>query len=125
QREDRGIRADAERQRQRRHRGEPGRLREQPRAVLQVLQEFGHNWHLDEWVGRVVSAPLYNCPVAAPTKKPDSAKKPAEPEKKKKFTAGAWEEARALIWKHRSRLALGLVLMLVNRLAGLVAPLST
>jgi subfamily B ATP-binding cassette protein MsbA len=48
-----------------------------------------------------------------------------DPTKKKKFTAGAWEEARALIWKHRSRLALGLVLMLVNRLAGLVAPWST
>ena len=51
----------------------------------------------------------------------------AEPEKpkKQKLTAGAWEEARALIWQHRKRLALGLTLMLINRLAGLVAPWST
>jgi subfamily B ATP-binding cassette protein MsbA len=51
----------------------------------------------------------------------------AEPEKPKKpkLTKGAWEEARALIWAHRRRLALGLSLMLVNRLAGLVAPWST
>jgi subfamily B ATP-binding cassette protein MsbA len=51
----------------------------------------------------------------------------AEPEKPKKpkLTKGAWEEARALIWAHRKRLALGLSLMLVNRLAGLVAPWST
>src|SRR5712691_12903545 len=51
----------------------------------------------------------------------------AEPDKpkKKKLTAGALEEARALIWEHRKRLALGLSLMLVNRLAGLVAPWST
>ena len=51
----------------------------------------------------------------------------AEPEKPKKpkLTKGAWEEARALIWEHRRRLALGLSLMLVNRLAGLVAPWST
>src|SRR5712692_12101608 len=51
----------------------------------------------------------------------------AEPEKPKKpkLTKGAWEEARALIWEHRKRLALGLSLMLVNRLAGLVAPWST
>ena len=39
--------------------------------------------------------------------------------KKKAFTAGAWEEARGLIWIHRKRLALGLGLMLVNRLCRL------
>lgn len=44
---------------------------------------------------------------------------------KKKISAGAWEEARALIWKHRKRLALGLTLMVVSRLAGLVLPTST
>ena len=45
--------------------------------------------------------------------------------KKKAFTAGAWEEARGLIWAHRKRLAIGLLLMLVNRLSGLVLPTST
>jgi subfamily B ATP-binding cassette protein MsbA len=45
--------------------------------------------------------------------------------KKAKLTAGAWEEARALVWAHRQRLALGLVLMLVNRSAGLVLPLTS
>jgi ABC-type multidrug transport system fused ATPase/permease subunit len=45
--------------------------------------------------------------------------------KKKAFTAGAWEEARGLIWIHRKRLALGLGLMLINRLSGFVLPAST
>ena len=46
------------------------------------------------------------------------------PAKRGAFTRGAWEEARALVWQHRRRLALGLVLMLVNRLSGLVLPWS-
>ena len=37
----------------------------------------------------------------------------------------AWREARALIWTYRSRLALGIALMLVNRLAGFVLPASS
>src|SRR5262245_50741783 len=41
------------------------------------------------------------------------------------FTPDAWEEARALVWVHRRRLALGLVLMVINRLAGLVLPATT
>jgi ABC-type multidrug transport system fused ATPase/permease subunit len=41
---------------------------------------------------------------------------------KKKLTAGAWQEARALIWSHRKRLSIGVLLMLVNRLSGLVLP---
>jgi ABC-type multidrug transport system fused ATPase/permease subunit len=49
----------------------------------------------------------------------------ADPAKKKKLTPGAWEEARRLIWDHRKRMALGLGLMLINRLSGLVAPWST
>jgi subfamily B ATP-binding cassette protein MsbA len=44
---------------------------------------------------------------------------------KSKLTPGAWEEARALVYKHRKRLALGLGLMLISRMAGLVAPFST
>jgi ATP-binding cassette, subfamily B, putative efflux pump len=39
--------------------------------------------------------------------------------------ANAWQEARLLVWQHRSRLALGLALMLINRLAGLVLPWSS
>ena len=41
---------------------------------------------------------------------------------KKKLTAGAWEEARALIWKHRGRLTIGLVVMIIDRLSGFVMP---
>ena len=42
---------------------------------------------------------------------------------KKQFaTPGAWDEARKLVHAHRNRLMLGLVLMLVSRLAGLVLP---
>ena len=39
--------------------------------------------------------------------------------------ANAWAEARELVWAHRGRLALGLILMLVNRLAGLVLPTTS
>ena len=46
----------------------------------------------------------------------------SDPKKKKKMTAGAWEEARALVYRYRFRLVLGLVMMLVSRLAGLVLP---
>jgi ABC-type multidrug transport system fused ATPase/permease subunit len=50
---------------------------------------------------------------------------PAPKTPKKAFTAGAWEEARGLIWTHRKRMALGLGLMLINRLAGFVLPTTT
>ncbi len=47
-------------------------------------------------------------------------------EKKKKITpATAWRDARELIWAHRYRLALGMSLMIVNRLVGLVLPASS
>jgi ABC-type multidrug transport system fused ATPase/permease subunit len=39
--------------------------------------------------------------------------------------ANAWREARRLVWQHRNRLAIGLALMLVSRLAGLVLPWSS
>ena len=48
-----------------------------------------------------------------------------EPVKRKTNVANAWAEARELVWAHRGRLALGLALMLVNRLAGLVLPASS
>jgi subfamily B ATP-binding cassette protein MsbA len=48
----------------------------------------------------------------------------AEPKKKPNYS-NAWAEARALIWRHRRRLAAGLALMLVNRFAGLVLPASS
>src|SRR5256886_16234904 len=44
---------------------------------------------------------------------------------KQAITPGAWQEARALIYHHRGRLALGLGLLLVNRLAGLVLTSSS
>jgi ABC-type bacteriocin/lantibiotic exporter with double-glycine peptidase domain len=44
---------------------------------------------------------------------------------KKKITAGALAEARALVWAHRKRLGVGLTLMVISRLAGLVLPTST
>src|SRR4051812_45208377 len=49
----------------------------------------------------------------------------APPTTKSKLSAGAWEEARALVWKHRKRLGLGLTIMVINRLAGLVLPTTT
>ena len=50
---------------------------------------------------------------------------PSEPKKRKTNVANAWAEARELVWAHRSRLALGLGLLLVNRLAGLVLPATS
>ena len=40
---------------------------------------------------------------------------PGDTKPKKKLTAGAWEEARALVWSHRKRLGLGLSLMVQHR----------
>jgi subfamily B ATP-binding cassette protein MsbA len=48
---------------------------------------------------------------------------PESPKKKNIRWSAAWQEARALIWARRWRLALGLLLMLISRLAGLVLPL--
>jgi subfamily B ATP-binding cassette protein MsbA len=44
----------------------------------------------------------------------------SEKKKKKKVTAEAWAEARALVWQHRGKLSIGMVLMLISRIAGLV-----
>jgi subfamily B ATP-binding cassette protein MsbA len=47
----------------------------------------------------------------------------ANPEKKTPFNkSAAWKEARRLLYEHRKRLAFGLALMLVSRLAGIVLP---
>ena len=65
--------------------------------------------------------------MAHPERTPKASAAAGAPPKtpKKAFTAGAWEEARALIWTHRKRLALGLGLMIINRLSGLVLPTTT
>jgi subfamily B ATP-binding cassette protein MsbA len=48
-----------------------------------------------------------------------------EPPKKKVDYSNAWQEARTLIVARRGRLAIGLALMLVNRLAGLILPATS
>jgi len=45
--------------------------------------------------------------------------------KKKVNMSNAWAEARELIWAHRGKIAIGLALVLVNRVVGLVLPGST
>jgi ATP-binding cassette, subfamily B, putative efflux pump len=45
--------------------------------------------------------------------------------KKKLDRAAVWQQAKELMWTRRGRLALGLLLMLVNRLAGLVLPATS
>ncbi len=49
----------------------------------------------------------------------------AEPKKKRFNPSEAWREAKELVVAHRWRLLLGAVLMIVNRLVGLVLPAST
>ena len=46
-------------------------------------------------------------------------------EKRRVKLSAVWEEARGLVWAHRARLALGLGLMLVNRVVGLVLPATS
>ena len=48
-----------------------------------------------------------------------------KPDKKKIRWSEAWQEASVLLWARRGRLVLGMVLMLVNRLSGLVLPASS
>ncbi len=51
---------------------------------------------------------------------------PDEKKEKKKINySGAWAEARRIVWNARWRLALGTVLLLISRLAGMVLPAST
>ena len=49
----------------------------------------------------------------------------SDKDKKKVSLDAVWREAREMIWAHRGRLGVGLVLLLVGRLAGLVLPAST
>jgi len=51
--------------------------------------------------------------------------RPDEPKKKKLQWSSVWREASALIWARRGRLAIGMSLMVVNRLAGLVLPATS
>ena len=49
-------------------------------------------------------------------------KKSNQHDKKKRLPVGSWDEARALMWRYRYRLTLGLAMMLVSNLAALVLP---
>src|SRR5258708_19494326 len=56
----------------------------------------------------------------------DSAKgSDAKAAKKPVNFSSAWPEARRLMWLHRGRLAVGFVLMLIGRGAGLVLPATS
>jgi len=48
-----------------------------------------------------------------------------EPDKKRVSLRNVWQESRDLIRRYRRRLALGMALMLISRLAGLVMPASS
>jgi subfamily B ATP-binding cassette protein MsbA len=63
-------------------------------------------------------------PERLPRSRAAAAAAPDAP-KKKGLSADAWAEARALVWKHRGRLMLGLVLMVISRVSGLVLPYTT
>ena len=64
---------------------------------------------------------------AARGRRSDAARapEPAKAAKKKISAQAAWREARSLILARKGRLALGLSLMLVNRLVGLVLPATS
>ena len=48
-----------------------------------------------------------------------------EEQKRRPRLGDVWQDAKALIWASRSRLALGLVLLLISRMAGLVLPATS
>src|ERR671913_2310733 len=52
----------------------------------------------------------------------EAAARAEQPAKKKVDSQQAWREFRELLWVHRRRLAIGLTLMLISRLAGIVLP---
>ena len=49
----------------------------------------------------------------------------ADKAKRKKLTAAAWQETRALLSARKGRLAVGMALMLVNRATGLILPATS
>jgi subfamily B ATP-binding cassette protein MsbA len=50
----------------------------------------------------------------------------SEEKRKKKFEwSDVWPETKAVVWRYRKRLALGFVLLIVSRTAGMVLPAST
>ena len=48
-----------------------------------------------------------------------------EPKKRRVGLTTVWQESKDLLWKHRRRLALGFVLLVVSRLSGMVLPATT
>jgi ABC-type multidrug transport system fused ATPase/permease subunit len=74
--------------------------------------------------------PARHSGAQAPASTADRSAKTADktgdkPEKKPVRWSEAWQEASGLIWARRGRLALGLGLMVINRLSGLVLPGSS
>ena len=64
----------------------------------------------------------YSSRIASP---PPSAPAPDQRKSKIPKLSSVWREAREIVWARRGRLAVGLLLMLVSRLAGLVLPASS
>jgi subfamily B ATP-binding cassette protein MsbA len=48
-----------------------------------------------------------------------------KPKKKKISPSAAWRDARELMWAHRRRLALGMALMILNRVMGMIPPATS
>jgi ABC-type multidrug transport system fused ATPase/permease subunit len=65
----------------------------------------------------------YNRGIAAPA--PPSAPPAGARKRRIPKLSSVWREARDIVWARRGRLAVGLLLMLVSRLAGLVLPASS
>src|SRR5215813_1855939 len=66
-------------------------------------------------------------PVSSRIERREAARRSAPEQRKKKIAdpSGAWQEARELAWAHRGRLAVGLLLILLNQPLGFVLPYSS
>ena len=93
------------------HRGDEGHRQDGMMAGLKSALQIGPS---GPRVGRRVPA----------SRRPRAAAQDGEKKKRPSLDV-VWREARELVWAHRGRLGLGFLLMVINRLAGLVLPASS
>jgi ABC-type multidrug transport system fused ATPase/permease subunit len=105
------------------HRSLPRRITRENSAILRVVAR--HDLTKTAIPGKLAGERSSATPK--PPAEASDAKdgKDGKDSKKKIRWSEAWQEASVLVWARRGRLALGLAVMLVNRLSGLVLPASS
>ena len=99
----------------------PRRITRENSAILRVVAR--HDLNRTAIPGKLAGERSSATPK--PPDDGDADAKDGKDGKKKIRWSEAWQEASVLVWARRGRLALGLAVMLVNRLGGLVLPASS